>query len=488
MLKIYNVLYRKKQDFKCIDDKKVGMYTCGPTVYSYAHIGNLKSYVSEDVLKRVLMHDGYKVKHVMNITDVGHLVGDMDMGEDKVQMTARIEHKSAYDVARFYANQFFIDLKRLNVIMPDVIPKATEHVPQMLALIKRLSEKGYLYALDNGVYYDTSKFRRYGELAGMDFGKLNTHLKAGARVERAAGLRNITDFAVWRFAKGNEKEMVWDSEWGRGFPGWHIECSAMSMQYLGEHFDIHCGGIDHIPIHHTNEIAQSEAATGKKFVNYWVEMNFLTVNGAKFSKSLHNTYTLQDVIERGFSAAAVRLFFVSSHYRRKLNFTFEALKNMEKTLDGIYAFLERIATLDHAGAPDRKFTAIISKLHNAFFAALDNDINTPLALSKMHELISETNKRLEKKELSSADAKEVIEAMLDFDSILGVGMEKHIGAKRKLPDEVEKLIREREAARDSKDFARSDAIRKELNDRYGVVLEDTQDGTRWRFRRDHGAG
>ena len=488
MLKLYNVLGRKKQVFECIEDKKVGMYTCGPTVYSYAHIGNLKSYVSEDVLKRTLLHDGYNVKHVMNITDVGHLVGDMDIGEDKVHMAARIEHKSAYDIAKFYSEQFFTDLKRLNVIMPDVIPRATEHVPQMLALIKKLDSKGYLYALDNGVYFDTSKFKRYGELTGMDFEKLNKRLKAGARVERVTGLRNITDFAVWRFARGDEKEMIWDSEWGRGFPGWHIECSAMSMQYLGEHFDIHCGGIDHIPIHHTNEIAQSEAATGKKFVNYWVEMNFLTINGTKFSKSLHNTYTLQEVIEKGFSAEAVRFFFVSSHYRRKLNFTFEALGNMEKTLMSIYSFLDHVSNVDSGGGADKKFIADVERLRKAFFAALDDDINTPQAMSRMHELIGKTNKRMENGELDKEEAKAVIEAMLDFDSILGIGLVEHAKSKKELPAGAEKLIEERDAARSSKDFAKADAIRKELKEKYGVILEDTGNGTRWYLQRDHEAG
>ncbi|MGC8649164.1 MAG: cysteine--tRNA ligase, partial [Candidatus Micrarchaeia archaeon] len=296
---LYNTLGGKKEEFKPISDMKVGLYTCGPTAYFYAHIGNMKAYIDEDLLKRALLYNGYKVKHVMNVTDVGHLKSDQESGEDKVRAEAVAEHKTMREIVDFYSNLFFSDLKKLNIIMPDIIVRASDAIEDILKLIDILDKKGYLYKTKDGVYFDTSKFKDYGALIGMSFEQLNKQLKAGARVERSTEIKNITDFAVWRFALEDEKEMVWESKFGRGFPGWHIECSAISMKSLGEHFDIHCGGIDHIPIHHTNEIAQSEAATDKKFVNYWFHVGFLTVNGSKMAKSLKNIYTLADLEKKG---------------------------------------------------------------------------------------------------------------------------------------------------------------------------------------------
>ncbi|MGC9037562.1 MAG: cysteine--tRNA ligase [Candidatus Micrarchaeia archaeon] len=480
-MKLYNTLGRKIQVFRSIKKGEVGLYTCGPTVYWFAHIGNMRTYVQEDVLKRTLIYNGYKVKHVMNITDVGHLVGDSSIGEDKIKLEARKEHKSAYDVARFYEQAFINDIKRLNIIMPDVMPRATEHVNEMLALIKRLDEKGYLYKVETGIYYDTSKFKKYGELTGMTFEQLNKYLKAGARVERAAGLRNITDFAVWRFAKEEEKEMVWDSEWGRGFPGWHIECSAMSMKYLGEHFDIHCGGVDHIPIHHTNEIAQSEAATGKKFVNYWFHVAFLTVNNMKMAKSLGNIYTLQDLIDKGYPPLSLRYFLLSSHYRSQQNFTFEALDNAKNTLNSIYAFLRSLKAVQKDGGLEKEPSVELDKLHKAFFDELNNDLNTPSALRNMHALIGYENKRLSEGKVTKEEAKKAIEIMLDFDKILGLDFEKALEEKE-LPEEVARLIQERELARKEKNFEKADAIRKEIEEKYGIVIEDTKEGVKWHYR------
>ncbi|MGC8888865.1 MAG: cysteine--tRNA ligase [Candidatus Micrarchaeia archaeon] len=480
-LKIYNTLGRRVQNFKSIHKGEVGLYTCGPTVYWFAHIGNMRTYVQEDLLKRVLIHNGYKVKHVMNITDVGHLVGDSSIGEDKVKLEARKEHKSAYDVARFYEEAFVKDIKRLNIIMPDVMPRATEHIEEMLKLIKKLDEKGYLYEVSTGIYYDTSKFKRYGELTGMTFEELNKYLKAGARVERAAGLRNITDFAVWRFAKKGETEMVWDSEWGRGFPGWHIECSAMSMKYLGEHFDIHCGGIDHIPIHHTNEIAQSEAATGKKFVNYWVHIAFLTVNNMKMAKSLGNIYTVQDIIDKGYSPLALRFFLLSSHYRSQQNFTFEALESAANTLKSIYNFLRALNSAKEEKKPEKEALQEIEKRRKAFFDELDNDLNMPNALKEMHALISYENRRLGEGKVGKEEAKKAIEAMLEFDTILGLDFAKEL-KERELPEEVKKLIEEREIARKEKNFEKADMIRSEIEKRFGIIIEDTKEGVKWRYK------
>jgi len=480
-LKLYNTLGRKIQPFRSIKKGSVGIYTCGPTVYWFAHIGNMRTYVQEDILKRTLIHNGYKVKHVMNITDVGHLVGDSNIGEDKIKLEARKEHKSAYEVARFYEEAFVKDIKRLNIIMPDVMPRATEHINEMLALIKKLDEKGYLYKVSTGIYYDTSKFKDYGKLTGMSFDELNKYLKAGARVERAEGIKNTTDFAVWRFAKGDEKEMIWDSEWGRGFPGWHIECSAMSMKYLGEHFDIHCGGIDHIPIHHTNEIAQSEAATGKKFVNYWIHVSFLTVNNMKMAKSLGNIYTVQDIIDRGYSPLSLRFFLLSSHYRSQQNFTFEALENADKTLKSIYNFIRQINTVNEEKEFGKDIENELEKFHKGFFEELNNDLNTPNALKEMHALISYENKRLSDGKVGAKESKKVIEIMLDFDTILGLDFKKELEEK-KLPDEVEKLIEERERARKEKDFDKADRIRKEIEEKYNIIIEDTKTGVKWHYK------
>ena len=477
---VYNTLVRRKQTFKPLSDREVGVYTCGPTVYWFAHIGNMKSYVSEDVIKRTLMHSGYKVKHVMNITDVGHLVGDANIGEDKVKMEARKEHKSALDVSRFYTHAFIEDMERLNIIKPDVICKATDHIPEMLALVKKLDEKGYLYKVETGMYYDTSKFKDYGALAGMDFEKLNKYLKAGARVERAAGIRNTTDFAVWRFSNSEEKEMVWDSEWGRGFPGWHIECSAMSMKYLGNHFDIHMGGIDHIPVHHTNEIAQSEGATGEKFVNHWMHMAFLKVDGKKMAKSLGNVYTIKELVEKGFDPIAVRLLFISGHYRQELNFTIESLKGMTNTLSMLYSFIDRMNGVlkSGGGSKDKAFMEFVDKSRKGFFSAMEDDFSTPEALASMYSLVRESNKRAESG-MGAEEARHVIDVMLEFDSILGLEFDKRLSRTDKLSEEVEKLIKERNEARKHKDFAEADRIRRVLKEK-GVTLEDTAHGTVWK--------
>lgn len=475
---LYNTMARKKQAFKPIRKGEIGIYTCGPTVYWFAHIGNMKSYVAEDIIKRTLIHRGYKVKHVMNITDVGHLVGDANIGEDKVKKEARKEHKTAIEVARFYTDAFMEDMGRLNIKNPDVICKATEHIPEMLDLVKMLDEKGYLYKTETGIYYDTSKFKDYGKLAGMTFEKLNKYLKAGARVERAKGIRNITDFAVWRFAKGDETEMVWDSEWGRGFPGWHIECSAMSMKYLGEHFDIHMGGIDHIPIHHTNEIAQSEGATGKKFVNYWLHMAFLKVNNMKMAKSTGNIYTVQDLVDRGFDPLAVRFMLLSGHYRKELNFTIEALESTSRNLVSLYSFIDRIRGVSVSGtaAKSSEFAKLVERHRAGFFSAMEDDFAVPMALVEMHALVKESNKRLDEG-MGREEARLVLEAMQDFDSILGLGFDrKH--AKQNLSENLKKLIGERDAARAAKDFAKADMIREQLK-KEGITLEDTEHGTVW---------
>ncbi|MDE1850917.1 MAG: cysteine--tRNA ligase [Candidatus Micrarchaeota archaeon] len=480
MLLIYNTLARKKQAFKPQKKGMVSIYSCGPTVYSAPHIGNMRTYLEQDILKRALLHEGYKVNHVLNITDVGHLVGDANLGEDKVKLAAEREHKSARQVADFYTAEFERDISQLNILPPNTMPKATAHISEMLALTERLDKKKYLYRVHTGIYFDTSKFKRYGKLTGMTFAKLNKYLKAGARVERASGIKNITDFAVWRLRERQQvDEMIWDSQWGEGFPGWHIECSAMSMKYLGETIDIHCGGIDHIPIHHTNEIAQSEAATGKKFVNYWVHTNFLTVEGRKMAKSIGNVYTISDLVKKGFSPMAIRYALISAHYRKKLNFTFDSIANVTKTLNGIYAFLQRLSEIKASGPSDPKFAKAIRDAEKKFFGEVENDLNIPGALSAMHSLISEANRKIENGGLKAKQAKDVLAAMLEFDQILGLGFEKHSRPRAEPDSDIKKLIAERESAREERDFKRSDEIRKLLKEKYKIILEDTKEGVRW---------
>ena len=320
-LYLFNTLGRQKQEFIPIKKGKVGLYTCGPTVYDYAHIGNLRSFIFEDILKRVLQYNNFKVKHAMNITDVGHLVSDSDEGEDKMEKGSRRTGKTAWEIAKFYTLSFKKDLADLNVISPAVLCKATDHIKEQIALIKKLEKKGFTYQTVDGIYFDTSKLNDYGKLADLQ----HQELKAGIRVD-LGGKKNSSDFALWKFSPKHEKrQMEWKSPWGVGFPGWHIECSAMSVKYLGQPFDIHCGGIDHVPVHHTNEIAQSEAATGKPMANFWLHNEFLNLKDAKMSKSGENFITLPSLIEKGYSPLAYRYFLLQAHYRKQLIFSFEAL-------------------------------------------------------------------------------------------------------------------------------------------------------------------
>ncbi|MEG2274661.1 MAG: cysteine--tRNA ligase, partial [Clostridia bacterium] len=320
MLKIYNTLTRQKEDFKPIDDKKVCMYSCGPTVYSYAHIGNLRTYIFMDIFRRVLKYDGYKLKGVMNITDVGHLLNDSDDGEDKMEKASKEQKKTPLEIADFYSKVFFDDLDKLNIGKPEIIAKATEHIPDMIEYVEELVKAGYAYEIDDGIYFDISKFECYGKLSRLNL----EEQQAGARVEVNSQKRHPADFAVWKKADP-QHIMQWQSPWGMGYPGWHIECSAMSRKYLGQVFDIHTGGVDHIPVHHENEIAQNEALAGKKTVNYWVHGEFMLVNNGKMSKSLGNTYRISQLEEMGYCALDFRYFCLNAHYRKKLNFTFEGM-------------------------------------------------------------------------------------------------------------------------------------------------------------------
>jgi len=480
VIKLFNTMGRRKMVFRPLKDKNVGIYCCGPTVYDYPHIGNMKTYVNEDVLRRVLELNGYHVTHVMNITDVGHLTSQADTGEDKVEMMARIKKANAYEIARFFTDVFFRDADLLNILRPSIIVKATDHIGDMIEFVKKLEEKGYTYRIEgDGIYFDTSKFKAYGKLTGMNFKRLNTYLKAGARVDVVPGKKNITDFALWKFSpKDVKRQMEWDSPWGVGFPGWHIECSVMSMKYLGDTFDIHCGGVDHIPIHHSNEIAQSEAVTGRKFVRYWVHCEHVLVEGKKMSKSLGNYYTLKDILGKGYTWREVRYLFISAHYRRQLNFTFEGLNAAKASVNRIIDFLRKLKQV-RGGTSTRKFRSLLAKTEKEFLSAVNDDLNLPKAIAIVFKFITYVNKMVDSKQVTEGDAEKAIKLILWFDNVLGLKLNDYL-VEEALPEEARLLIESREKARQAKDFKLADQIRNTLREKYGILLEDTKDGTRWR--------
>jgi cysteinyl-tRNA synthetase len=470
-LRLYNTLGRTLQEFRPISPGRVGFYGCGPTVYNYAHIGNLRTYIFEDILVRTLRGLGFEVKHVMNVTDVGHLTGDDDSGEDKMVKSAQERGKSVLEVAAFYTEAFFKDTGRLNILRPTVVCKATEHVADMIGLIKKIEANGYTYFAGGNLYFDVTKFPKYGELALLNL----EDLKAGARIEIDENKRNPADFALW-FTKGKfeNQALVWDSPWGRGYPGWHIECSAMSMKYLGEQFDIHAGGIDHIPIHHTNEIAQSEAATGKKWVNYWLHGEFLVLDKGKMSKSKGGFLTLQTLIDAGYDPLDYRLFVLGAHYRSQLQFSYEALDSSRASRKSLMETVIALkAKVGDAGVPPLGPKA--SSYVEAFVGHLCQDLASPRALAELWGLLRD----------SQVPPAEALAAAYKMDEILGLGL-----AEAKKPDaaavdpalaaEIDALVAERVAAKKSKDWARADAIRAELKSK-GILLEDGPSGTTWKL-------
>ncbi len=469
----YNTLGRSVQEFRPLQPGKVGFYGCGPTVYNYAHIGNLRAYVFHDTLVRALRYLGFEVTHVMNITDVGHLSGDVDTGEDKMVRSAQERGQSVLEVARFYTEAFFRDCERLNILRPEVVCKATEHIGEMIALIGRIEEHGFTYSSGGNLYFDVTKFPSYGELAMLKL----YELKAGARIEVDENKRHPADFALWfTKSKFENQALLWDSPWGRGYPGWHIECSAMSMKYLGEQFDIHAGGIDHIPIHHTNEIAQSEAATGKKWVNYWLHNEFLVISNGKMSKSSGGFLTLQRLIDSGYESLDYRYFLLGAHYRSQLQYSTES---MDSAASARRSLGERILALkDKAGSaalpsPEALGPAARGYLE-AFASALGQDMATPRALAELWGLLRDPK----------LDPAEALAAAYDMDRVFGLGLRtlerpaEH-AIEPELAAEIEKLVAERADAKKAKDYARADAIRNELKNR-GIVLEDGPAGTSWR--------
>ena len=469
-LKVYNTLTRAKEELDPVEPGKIRLYTCGPTVYDYAHVGNLRTYVFEDVLKRTLLLCGWEVRHVMNVTDVGHLVSDADDGEDKMAVGARREGKSVWEIAEFYWEAFRSDIERLNILPPDVWCRATEHIAEQIDLVSKLEAGGVTYVIDgDGVYFDTSKLDDYGKLARLDI----EGLRAGHRVEMAAGKRNLTDFALWKFSPADQQRLMeWPSPWGVGFPGWHIECSAMAIKHLGERLDIHCGGVDHVAVHHTNEIAQAESALGHKWCNVWMHGEFLTMAkeddgaGGRMSKSSGEFLTMDLLVEKGYDPLAYRYFLLNAHYRQQLAFTWEALDAAANAFRRLRrAVLELRQGFSGAESPPAGSLA-------EFREAVEDDLNMPRALAAMWKAAKDTD----------AAPGEVYASLLEMDRVLGLGIEAMEEEQFDVDAaEVEKLLSERAAARQAKDFARADEIRKQLSD-MDIEISDMRDDTTWRKR------
>jgi cysteinyl-tRNA synthetase len=454
---LYNSLSRSKEEFVPVQKQRVGLYTCGPTVYNFAHIGNLRTYIFEDILKRVLLYNRYPVRHVMNITDVGHLTGDRDMGEDKMEKGSQREGKTAWEIAEFYTRAFKNDIKQLNILEPDIWVKATDTIDEQIALIKTLQEKEYTYQTSDGIYFDTSKFKEYTKLSHQDIDSL----QEGARVEKNPEKRNLTDFALWKFSPaGVKRQMEWDSPWGRGFPGWHIECSAMSMKYLGDQLDIHCGGTDHIDVHHTNEIAQSEAATGQKFFNYWMHGAFLIIaGGKKMAKSDENFLTLENAfLKKNINPLVYRFAAFQTHYRKPMEFSEESVQAARNGLLHLQNQVRQVAQ------SNREQTGSVSETFKTkFIEKVNDDLNMPRALAVVQEML--------KSDISDAEKHATV---LDFDQVLGLNLDK-VDQAETLPEEIQKLVSDRQAARAAKDWILSDKLRDEIMNR-GYTVQDTKDG------------
>ena len=459
MMKIYlyNSLSRSKEKFVPIQKEAVGLYTCGPTVYNFAHIGNLRTYIFEDILKRVLLYNSYRVKHIMNITDVGHLTGDRDMGEDKMEKGSQREGKTAWEIAEFYTQAFNNDIKQLNILEPDIWVKATDTIDDQIALINTLQEKGYTYQTSDGVYFDTAKFEDYTKLSHQDIDSL----QEGARVEKNPEKRNLTDFALWKFSPADvRRQMEWESPWGVGFPGWHIECSAMSMKYLGDQLDIHCGGTDHIDVHHTNEIAQSEAATGKNFFNCWMHGAFLIIaGGKKMAKSDGNFLTLENAfLKKEINPLVYRFATFQTHYRKPMEYSEDSV---QAARNGLLHLQNQVREVSQNGASQNGTVCEVYK--TKFIEMINDDLNMPRALAVVQEML--------KSDISGADK---FATIMDFDRVLGLSLDR-VDKLEALPGEVQKLVDDRQAARAARDWAMSDQLRDAIQN-MGYTVHDTKDG------------
>jgi cysteinyl-tRNA synthetase len=456
-LHLYNTLTRRKDLFVPIKADSVGLYTCGPTVYNYAHIGNLRTYIFEDVLKRVLVYNGYRVRHVMNITDVGHLTGDRDMGEDKLEAGARREGKSAWEIAAHYTDAFKRDMRHLNIQEPTIWCRATDTIPEQIALIRQLESRDYTYQTSDGVYFDTARFENYARLSSQNLDAL----QEGARVEKNPEKRNPTDFALWKFSpEGVQRQMEWDSPWGVGFPGWHVECSAMAMKFLADQLDIHCGGTDHIDVHHTNEMAQSEAATGKAFFNFWMHGAFLIVSGGKkMAKSEGNFLTLENTfIKRHINPLAYRYAVFQTHYRKPMEYSEASLQAGRNGLQHLQNQVRRISEDGAAAAGE-----VNAEFRDQFLQAVNDDLNMPRAMAAVQALL--------KSALSNSDK---FATLLDFDNVLGLDLDV-LDRADALPPEVQGLVEERKKARRAKDWEASDRLRDDIQ-ALGYIVQDGKDG------------
>ena len=456
MLRVWNTLTRKKEDFVPINIKEnvVNMYSCGPTVYNRAHIGNMRAYVFMDTLRKVLKYNGYKLNHVMNITDVGHLTSDEDTGEDKMEKSAKEKNMSVYEIAKIYTDSFLNDINKLNIESPEHIAKATEHIKQMEDYVIQIMNNGYAYETSKGVYFDTSKLKSYGELSRIDL----KNQKAGARIEVDPEKKNPLDFALWIKAP-KEHIMKWDSKFGKCYPGWHIECSAMSKEYLGDVFDIHTGGVDHIPVHHENEIAQSKGATGKNPAHYWMHVEFLLIDNSKMSKSLGNVYLIDDLEAKGIEPLAYRYLCFTSHYRNKLNFTWEAIDSAQKSLHR----LRKLTKLQKDGNEniDEK---VLKKYELEFLDAINDDLNIPLAVSIAWEVAKQEKK-----------SNKYYELLMKFDKVLSLNLNDVTEDDIIVPEEIVKLLDDRKKARENKNYELSDELRDKIKEK-GYAVKDTKNG------------
>lgn len=466
-MKLYNTLTRQKGDFTPLEGNKVRIYSCGPTVYGYAHIGNMRTYLFMDFLRRTLQWNGYELLHAMNITDVGHLVSDGDDGEDKMNKTAREQKKTPWEIAEYYTGVFLRDIDRLNIQRPELVPKATMHIQEMIEFVQGLLKTGYAYETSDGIYYDIKKFKDYGRLSRMNFDEN----QAGARVEVNSEKRHPADFALWKKADPTHI-MQWESPWGMGYPGWHIECSAMGLKYLGEEFDIHTGGVDHIPIHHENEIAQTCGLLGHPAAKWWIHGEFMLVDGGKMSKSLGNTYTLDQLQEKGYSPMVFRYFCLNAHYSQKLNFTFEGMDAAKKSLKNLKNQIKK-----HKGADGVIEQEVLDKLLNEFVEAINDDLNIPKALGAVWNMARYDTK-------SNA----LYELIMKCDAILGIDLDKEdeeeeVGnaVDSELDKEIKEQIALRAEAKKAKNYAEADRIRNELAAR-GIILTDTKDGTTYTLK------
>lgn len=460
-MRIYNTRTRSIEEFRTVRDGVAAVYSCGPTVYHHQHLGNMRAAVFADTLHRTLKAAGYEVKHVINITDVGHLTSDGDTGEDKLEKGAKREGKTVWEIAKMYTEAYFADLTALNVPLSDYLfPRATDHIEEQIALVRELEKKGYTYLISDGVYFDTSKFSRYAEFAHLDV----EGLQAGARVEENEEKRNPTDFALWKFSPADEqRQMEWDSPWGRGFPGWHIECSAMGRKLLGQPFDVHCGGVDHIPIHHMNEIAQSEAAYGKPLAAFWLHGAFLTVDQKRMGKSEGNLVTVDEFMQRGVDSLAYRYLVLGAHYRSPLNFTWESLAGAQSALEHLREMCRALPKLKRESGIRNQKSGMIERISTAF----DDDLDTPKALAILWDSC--------KPQVASRKPDELSAIIAYADQVFGLDLTKYLGKPLRIPREVQRLVAAREDARQRKDWARSDVLRAQV-EALGFQVEDTKEG------------